>query len=1148
MISDALSAARELWTRASSLRAPGAEFPIDTIALAVVLAFAGLLIARRLLTLVANGRCMGLRPDNHPQRHRSTAGGRPPADGGSVATSWNPGEGTPLGTALAQAQRLAGPDAMRILIVSGEGMRDLCHSMGLMPPGEGTVRIAVGHRTVLIDAARADVATLKRLASALPRHRPIDAIAAIVDADGIPAGTLSRATGFARATGFRVALHFVISTARRMAVWRVVEAHDRDGHALCFDLAQDTARHWLTGGSRQGLSDVSNAGSRGLPEALDAALAARTLRFVDIASLCLTGAGLRAAAAQTAPRTRPAGAPVIAAWSGVAALLAGASLAGMAAVTGSDRASALRAAVESAAGVPAASGRATSPLTVASTRALQRTSELAVRVAGYSAFSPLMPLAFLVPGYGAPGRLGGLLLDTHVVHKLAIELDRRARAHLAAGDNSTAWIENARIVGTWLAAWQGLAGDPQAVDLRGLLVEGLGGEPGNWPEGMGRTLARAGLEAPAGYDRLDPGALTALTHEEFVKAMQRRAHAVYTNGPVAHAARRAGLSNAGWRERHDALRELRTALRDPGQSWLVDAGYRSGDDFDLRVLGNALTLPLLGEAGVAEARHAVDRIRADAREAAERFVMPEIGPLLLRGETGAPDAESGLDLSPRAGVWLTFLDRLRSAGVMDRPQARAWPSEGPVTPDPVSVAATRAKLRTFDRFAAELPAALPPEIARDLLVALAREFAEGVAAEIEFSLRPVDRPAQPADRFVRLTVPKSALDDLTAVETWLREFHAPAAAHRVLVAHGRVAGTLLESAALALEDEDPMRIQLDAPPGGMAPIRQFERGVERMQGIYRRAVAPYIQVAERGGEASTVEWLQVREEISRYRRGETGAALSGVERTLRAYADDPASACGARQMPEAADSETYVERAVSRIGIELDRMCSAREFARMQDTYDALADYFNRHVSRAWPYSTESDAQEISSATLSRFVRRLHAARGALESVEGPLVEAFLSNVRFWTPLADGGASVRFRVEWRARRGEELEAHHVAQIDLLGAERDASGVYTWRYGEAAALRLRLAANSPYRFVRASDPAGLVYTLDGHGSGALLRIFEGMHDGALTIDTEVADRHGARIPLRVTARVTYIDGVPMSLRRNGDDRPDSQESNMHVARG
>ena len=1137
MKSDAFTAAGELWARALPLLTSDAAARVIPVIVAITLVLAALRIGWKLGSGTRRPHPSNARPVLDPATTERVVGIEWPL----VATSWRFGPRIHFRRALAEAHRLAGSDALRILVVAGDGAHDLCHSIGLAPPGDGTVRIAAGNRTVLIDAAGADSRTLRRLASALPRRRPIDAAAAIVTADGVPPGTLARMAGVSRATGFRVALHFVIAGASRMAAWRIVDAGNRDGRTLCAQLAREAACRWLAGGSRAGLSDISNAGSRGLPEALDAAFAAAAPRFVDVASLCFTGEGLRAAAAQTAERTRPTRAPRIATWASLAVLLVGVWLAGLVAVTGTTRSDALRVDVESSAQAAATPMQDTDVDAAPSGHAIRRTAELGVRLAGYSEFSPLLPLASVVPEYDAPGRLGALLLDVHALRPLARELDRHSREHLTAIDDPVAFLENARLIGSRLAAWEGLVDNPQGVDLRSLFSDVFGGGPDAWPEGMGRTLAQSGSKPPKAYGVLDSVALTALTHQGFVAAMRQRAHDTYTNGPVARAARRAGLTNTGWRERHDALRDLRAALQDPDQSWLMEARHRPSNDFDLQLFGGALTLSLLARAGVTEARAVVDRIRAGAREAAEQFTVPEIGPLLVRSDAGTQHAGTAFALTPRAKAWLEFLDRIRSAGILDLQQAAAHPGAGPVTVDPAPLAETRAMLRTFDRSAASLLESMPPETAQSLLLGLANEMADGVAAEVEHAVRTTDRGPW-------LTVPKSTFDDLTQIETWLRESHSVDAANRVFRVRSRVAGTLLESAALRLMEEDPIAIRLEPFSDATAPLRQFEQGVERLQSVHDLIAAPYIAVAERGGESSAYDWLEIGEDISRYRNGDSDAALSGLEHILRVYAHDPSSICAAGPMPRTAAQSTYVERAVSRVSNDMARTCSTLATSRNQATHDSLVDYFKRHVSPFWPYAGEPNAPEISVSTLGQFVERVHAARGALETVEGPLVEPLLANVRFWTPVADGGAAVRFRVDWRARREEERLAHHLTEIGLTGVERDADGVHTWHYGQQAALRMRLAVNSPYRFARASDSEGLEYTLVGHGSGSLLRILEGLHEGALTIETEVVDSRNERWPLRVTARVTYVDGVPISLRRNGVEHPDSLVSELNVARG
>ena len=163
-----------------------------------------------------------------------------------------------------------------------------------------------------------------------------------------------------------------------------------------------------------------------------------------------------------------------------------------------------------------------------------------------------------------------------------------------------------------------------------------------------------------------------------------------------------------------------------------------------------------------------------------------------------------------------------------------------MTADPETIAATRERLRTFDRYASSLPAVLPPDTARALLLGLATEIAPGVATEVELALRPVNHFEHSTGKPVQLTAPWSVFDNLTAIESWLREHHGTTAAQRVLGIRSRIAGTLLESATLTLQAEDPMGIELDASSDGTAAVRRFVQGVERLSSLYRRtALAPY---------------------------------------------------------------------------------------------------------------------------------------------------------------------------------------------------------------------------------------------------------------------------------------------------------------------
>lgn len=1150
MISDLLSRMGEFAARLLSGGTLEIVLLIVLIVVALILFLVALWILWKLLVLLGKGllwvfRAGGGMTQRQAAARREARLAAPPP----VATGWGSPPRIRLRRALAEASRLASPDALRIVIVAGDGMSDLCRSSGLTPPGVGNIGIAAGGDTIMIDAAKADSRMLRRLAAALPWRRPVDAVAAIADADGIPSEALARTAAFARATGLRVALHFVLASASRTAAWRIIDANNRDGASICTQLAEDAARTWLTGGSREGLKELSIAQSRELPTVLDRAFAAAPSSTVDIASLSFAGAGLRAAVAQTAARTRPAATPGLSLWTGSTVLIVGAALAGLVAVTGLDRSEALRETVATASREAATPWLAAGIDAVPSGSRIRRMAGLGARLSDFSDFSPLAPLAPLVPNYYAPERLGATLLDAYVLRPLAAALDRRSREHLAPSEEPVTWIENARLVGEWLAAWEGLSDDPREVDLPRLFVGAFGGDPSAWSEGTALALEYTGVEPPPpSQGGLDVDGLTELARRNFITTMQSWAESVYTNGPVASAARRASQGSASWREQHDALADLRTALQDPGQYWLTAAEDRPDYGFELRMLGRALALSVLGQASALEAKAAVSRIRIDAREAAEHFILPEIGPLMVRSSTGTRGGGGGpsLSLSPQAQAWLAFLDRVRSADFADLPQSPPPSIAGPVTIDPVSVAETRAKLQLFDRFASHLPAELPPAVAQGLLLEVASELVIGVTASVEIALRPAASMEFAGEQAPRLARLAPALDDLGEIETWLIQRQADREADRVLEVRARVAENMLAAGASVLVHEDPIGVYLDPAADANALVRRFERGVERLRQIYERFGAPYVEAAVLGGGTTAFEWHDIGEDIAGYDRGDPNAALSGLEGMLRAYADDPAAACAAPHATHAAARDDYVARALSRFRAQVRQACSDHVLARTRVVYGTLVEYFSRHVAWMWPYSSDSNAPEIPSSTLSEFVKRLHAGQQELAKLDGAFVEPFLVSARFWSREEDGGTAIRFRIDWRARPNEEQLAEHIIAFEFEGVEIDEGGVHTWRYGAPAALKLRLAKNSPYRFASAADPAGIEFVLAERSNGALVRIFEGLSNGALTIGTEVVDDLGTRLPLRVTARVTYPDGVAMTLPRFREHPPHVADLDLIVA--
>ena len=364
---------------------------IILIVVGLILFLIALWILWKLLVLLGKGllwvfRFGGEKARETAQAKREARLAAPPP----VATGWSTSPRIGLRRALAQARRLVGHDALRIVVVAGKGTSDLYRGLGLTPPGIGTIGISAGNDIILIDASKADTGMLRRLAGALPWRRPVDGVAAIVDSEGISGEALARTTGFARTLGVRTALHFVFPSTGKTATWQIIDERNQNGDEICSRLAADAARIWLTTGSREGLKELGLAQSRELPSALDRMMAVAPSSLVDVASLCLGGTGLRAAVAQTTERTRPAVSPGLSVWAGVAVLVVGGLLATMAAITAADRASDLRAAVDSSSYEAAVPWNAEGIDTIPNGGRVRRISGIGKRLVDSSDFSPLV--------------------------------------------------------------------------------------------------------------------------------------------------------------------------------------------------------------------------------------------------------------------------------------------------------------------------------------------------------------------------------------------------------------------------------------------------------------------------------------------------------------------------------------------------------------------------------------------------------------------------------------------------------------------------------------------------------------------------------------------------------------------------------------
>ena len=1115
---------------------------IVLIIVAVVLLVIALVILWKLLVLLGKGLLWLFRNGGEWFRARGAAKreaqlAAPPP----VATGWASAPRIRLAKALGEATRFADPDAVRLVVVAGDGFADVCRGLGVTPPGLGNIGIAAGRDIVLIDASNADRGGLRRLATALPWRRPADGVAVLVSPEDIPADAVSRAASFARAVGMRMALHFVLPGGSELAAWQIIDSQNRDANQVCANLAEDGARHWLGGGSRKGLKDIAIAQSRGLPGSLARALVAAPSSVLDVASLCLGGVGLRGAAHQTVERTRPGATPSFAMWAGVGALALGLVLASLAIAHGLSRAVSLDSAISTAFREAQMPWRAEGIDAIPNPARVRRLSGLGARLAEASSFSFLAPMAGLVPGEEAPRDLGATFLEAYVLEPLATALDRQIRRALEPSDDPYDWLHQVRRASEWIAAWEGLDDDPREVELRRLFVTAFGDDEGAWMEGTDIALARTDAKPPSPANGgLDVDALTKLARENFVLTMQRWAELSYTNGPVAQAVRRAIDRSADWRQQHRALLDLRGALQDPSQAWLTAATDRPDHDFELPVLGRALGVSLLGEVTALNAKAAISAIRIDARKGTDYFILPDIGPVLLRASDGQQGTGGGpaLTLSPDAEAWLAFLDRIANAGFSELPRQAGPTPHGLVTVDVVSVNDARRRLRVFDQFASALPTQIPPDVAQNLVSELTGEVIVDVTSGVESALRPrtvLGAPSQSARQLARVA---PAMIDLEEIESWMRERRFEDEGDRLLEVRARVAEGVLDVGERALTEEDPLGVHLDPAADSSALVRRFERGVGHLKRDFEQLAAPFLDPAAAGGKWAAVNWQNIATDLAAYDRGETDAVLSGFEGLVRAHAEDADAACDAPRPVTSVGRDDYVARAVSRFRSEFDHMCSNRDVRRAELELRKLLEYYDRYVNWLWPYSGDSRANEIAVGALDDFAARLHAADDALAMLESEAARAFRDHAAFWRLNDDGSVVVRFRIAWRARPSEEELAENIISVSLDGVEADDDGVYTWRYGTPFAVMLTLARNSAYRFQDADDADGYRLTLSAAGNGALLRVFSELERGALLIEAPLALRDdeaaqgeagtAAEPTLRLTARVGSAEGRPLSV--------------------
>ena len=1100
------------------------------VILAIVVVIVVIWLAWKLLVLLAKGllwlvkTTFALGRERGAARRERRLGALP-----RVATGWASRSRVPLRSALAQARRTAGENALRIVVVANEGsFGDLCAGLGAVAPAPATFGIAARDGLVLVDASQASLADLRTLGRSLPWSRALDAAAVVVRDESVPADALVRTGAFARACGLELALHVVVSSPSRAPVWALFGRARPDGRSLCDALLRDASRWWLGGGSREGLEQLVGARSRELASELDRAIGAVPSPSVRFASLALGGAGLAAAVSQSTSLTRPARTTAVSSRVLYAACVGFVALSVYTAMALLHRSLDLHSAVETAEREASTTWVLTDVDTVPNPARVYRVVRSAMRLSEMSGFLPLAPLAVLLPDARAPRDLGAALFEAYLLRPLAAALAEKIEADLVPVEDARAWLVRARRAGEWLVAWDGLADEPEQVDLSRLLADAFGDQVSAWPDRPERALRLSLATVPAPEDGgLDVAYLSTLVRDRFVETMSLWAHGVYTNGPVTAAAEVVADERADWHRRYRALIALRQSLSDSAQRWITAAKDTSDYRYESWIYGRSVGMAVLGTGATVEAKAAVSAIRITAREAATTFTAPGLGPILVRSSAGASGgAQSSLALSPPTSAWLSLLEGFQRLGVAELPPPPDILPHGALTLDVPDVLRARRRLRGFDRLVSDIPRGLPFDAFAATVAEVEAEVLPGTLNAVERAARPFDRSAYEERLTVALSELETGIEALDEIATWFSEHDASAESDALLAIRSRVALTVLGAGADVLETRDPLAIHFDAGADRQAMVRRFERGVSALERIYEQYAKSNAAVAASAGEFLALEWTQIGRDLEGYRSGDPVSAISALSGMVRAYSENPVDACAAERSTHAGVRDDYVARAFARYVADRARVCHALRLAGTRRVYDALVSYYETHLVSLWPYTASPDAPEAGTAKLSTFVERVRAGTDALSQIEGRYSALFAETARFWNVESDPLA-VEFRLEWRARRAEELNARHIIGFAVEGPEPDEDGVYTWRYGSPFAVRLRLAKDSPLRFADATDASGLERRVAYPGNGALIRALSSLDPlGMWSFSGFLVDAASARHDLRISARFEHRGGAAL----------------------
>lgn len=936
------------------------------------------------------------------------------------------GELTTARRAVIRALGIAGENAPRLVLTGDSRHADrVLAGLGTDPPPPAELRVAARPGLMVVDATRAGERSLRRLARALPRERPIDGIGHVPILDREESrGEADSADRLARLLRVRAALHVVVPRESDRPIFEPCPGPNAPNpRDLVRGLRERLVHAWLAGGARPYLGGGAPEPDERFEARLESAIGRSRSGSLVLSSLAWGGRGLTAAAEAAWDRTVPREPCIRGKWVGAAALAAGVVLGSVAALAEAERAAGLESALSELA--PVLPRAYADPASVSGEARALRFSEAAARLERAAAPRVSSPLSGLLPGGAVLRKLASRTIADAVVRPAEATLRRRLARDLRPGADPREWLNRA----TRALARTAESGPfgPAAV-----LAAAYDSPQGAWR----RRLAGAIRGFPArAFDPLTDG-----ERDGFVRTMEAWIRDRHAKSDLLRHARNAADA-PGWRGRRAALQSLEGALTAGADRWSSPGGADPELERNL-----ARARGVLDEKTVKRARAAASRAGGKFRRELAGLLLVGAYPLVEMEEDGPPV------LSRAANGLLRAYETLSTEDLLDPHRGRAPGT----TAARFTAREVLASLKRLEGRIAEVGG-----IGRDLHNRL----------KLELETSAFDEAAERLETTAAVPLAAGEWAAVQEIEGLARDKGAWPAAVRIGAVRARLEESTSRAALRAIEVEDPLAVDFDADTDRRAVLERVVAGIDRLDALYR-------QEPGSGG----VRWAALGRTLRGYRNADRSSVLTRFVERARDYAERGANGCSGPAKGESGHTpRSYPERAWASFERRLDALCRDAGAGAALAAEDRLRSFYREQLSWRWPYSDEPGAPVVPRSTLVELLRR---AEGRAVEELSPDLGAILAP---WRRNQRGEPVLELDVAWRTAPGRERNAEHVVSYRLEGLQNFEDGRRGWRYGDRLQARLRLAKDSPLRFpggaVVASIPIGKGAWLRSLATGA-----------------------------------------------------------------